>query len=212
MINILIRTSKRPKSFKRLYESIKKQSSINYKLHISYDNEDDLDYLSNYDDILLYKMNINEILSKYTFKERPNTAYTEFPYNLYLNELNNNIDNGWIIYIDDDNYIDDGNFLKKINYIIESNDENTLIFWKYKVGNLIVPSYPISRDNPPIINNIDTSCICFNYKWKEYILWDKWKGSDFRIINKLFNIIPKIQYIDEIFIKAEQENLGKSEI
>ena len=55
-LNILTRTSNRPNGFKRCYNSIKNQTYKKINHIVSCDNEKDLNYLNNYDDIEVIKI------------------------------------------------------------------------------------------------------------------------------------------------------------
>ena len=50
--------------------------------------------------------------------------------------------------------------------------------------------------------------IIFNSKYKEYSKWDSWKCSDFRVIDNLYNNIPKNKFIKEVLILAPKPDSG----
>lgn len=166
LINIIIRTSNRENCFEINIKSISYQNYKNLKLHISYDNEETLNYinktLKNYDfDFLLYEM-----------KKKKNQYY----YNGYCNILLNNINNGYIIFLDDDDKFICNNSLKYINEFL---DENYIIYWNYLRTDKIIKLFK----NKLQLGNIANCCFCYNSKYKS--LWKEVKSSDYYFLEKL---------------------------
>lgn len=206
LINILTRTSNRPNGFKLTRNSIEMQTYKNINHIISYDNEDDLNYLNQYSNLTLVKIDKNELIKSDNSKT-PNTGKYS-PHNLYFNEMVKYVNDGWVLYIDDDDYFKDEYSIEKIVNEISKSDDDTLIFWQFRLGdNLILPK-DLSKDNPPKLYSIGGETICFNYKYKDIVIWDGWKCSDFRIIDKLFNNVPKFRFINEVLVIAPKPGLG----
>jgi hypothetical protein len=206
VINILTRTSNRPNFFKINAESVKSQTYKNIKHIVSYDNDDDLNYLNKYEDITLVKINKLKLIEE---DDSPNPKTGKYsPHNLYFNEMLKIVDDGWVLYLDDDDYFINEDCVLKIVEAINKNNEDTLIFWKFKLGdNLILPKI-INKNNPPKLYNIGSCCVCFNFKHINIIKWDAWKCSDFRIINNLFNNVNKNYFINEVLVIAPTPGLG----
>lgn len=94
MLNILIRTSERPNSFKRLINSIEQQSEgLDLKLWVSVDND------AKYPYEILYETALNWSIIQVEKSTIP------FGYNLYLNTLLDNVSQGWVYIVDDDDYV-----------------------------------------------------------------------------------------------------------
>jgi glycosyltransferase involved in cell wall biosynthesis len=200
LINILTRTSNRPNGFDITYHSVKNQTYKNIKHIVSYDDDNDLSYLGNYGDIELVKIDKMGLINNDN-SVSPNTGKYS-PHNLYFNEMVKYIDSGWIIYLDDDDEFTDETVIEKIVNVINENDEDTLIFWQFKLGeNWILPK-DISKNIPPVIGNIGGSTIAFNIKYKDIAIWDSWKCSDFRVIDKLYRSVPKIKFIKDVLVLA----------
>ena len=90
-INILIRTSNRPTCFSNCLKSILKQKYSNYKIYICYDDVKSLDYLKEYKD--------NPIIEYFFIF---NSSKERYKYNLYCNRLKSKVEDGYILYLDDD--------------------------------------------------------------------------------------------------------------
>ena len=90
LINIMIRTSNRPISFKRLLGTIKDQTCSNYKLVISVDNDKTAEYVKENGFIDYLYMDKNN--------ESMKTA------NLYFNYLIASVEEGFVWGVDDDDF------------------------------------------------------------------------------------------------------------
>ena len=120
LFNILIRNTYRPSYFKKCIKSLLSQTYINYKIIMSYDDENCLEYLNEYKD--------NEKIE--IFKASNVDKSKPFFYNLYCNELLDKVQDGWIIFLDDDDMFTHENSLLFLSrYIL---NENNLVFWKFK--------------------------------------------------------------------------------
>ena len=195
LINILVRTSGRPQYFKKCIESIKLQRFKNYKIYISYDNKEDLAYIkksTDEHDIIIFckKHNQNKNLN--------------FPYNLYFNNLYNQISIGWILFLDDDNKLINNNSLLKISNQLY--DMHSLVIWKVKLLDKIIPLN--SFQDKPKLYDIDSANFAYNSIHKEkYGLWDGNKCADFRVIKSLYTNLPKTIWIDEVLVESQRTNI-----
>jgi len=132
MINILTRTSERPFEFERLYKSIKgqKNNTLRYRHIVCYENDEDLTYLKKYEDIDYFKTDRREIYEKYlslNFMLNVNNPNC-FIHNLYVNELMDEVKEGYIIIIDDDDLLYNDKTFDVIEEIINEIDEDTVAF------------------------------------------------------------------------------------
>ena len=166
-INILIRTTYRPQYFDKCINSIYNQSHQNFKIICCYDDERCLNYLKKY----------NEKIEYFFIENDSNHSYK---YNLYMNFLMNKVNDGWIMFLDDDNQFTNKDSLKLINFSLNNPDE--MLFWKVRINNKII--IPVNLN---IIKKgeIDTNGICFHSKFKNLTEWNSIKGGDYDYINRL---------------------------
>ena len=129
-INILVRTANRPKFFEKCFKTIIKQNYTNYKIHISFEDDESLSYILN-----LCK-NINNIAFVRVTKGLSDIEKPYF-YNDYCNKLLDKVYDGYVIFLDDDDCFTHKNCLKLINDNLE---EDKLLFWAYLRADRIV--YP----------------------------------------------------------------------
>lgn len=207
MLNILTRTSNRPDEFERLYQSIKNQknNTLIYKHIVCYENDEDINYLSKYDDIEIFRVNRKEIYVKYKDKgfnldhNNPNC----FIHNLYMNELMDKVDEGFIIFIDDDDYLYNDDVFDDIEKILKDIDVDTLA--------VVQMAHPNTRKLPHKSfierkeirqGEIGTPCVIFNSKYVSHELrWEGWRAHDYHFIVKLNQMIPKSKWYEKTIVQ-----------
>jgi hypothetical protein len=165
-INILIRTSNRPKCFSHNINSIIKQNYNNLKLLISYDNEYTKEYI------------LKELLNKNLDYEiiKVDHHNNKYHYNDYCNHLLNKVDDGYVIFLDDDDKLIHDNALKYINDYLE---EDIFLVWDYLRADKI-----IGPKKGEIKKGNITSCgFCYNSKYKSF--WPAEINADFTFVDTL---------------------------
>jgi hypothetical protein len=189
VVNILVRTSNRPKAFNACINSILKQTYKNINIFVSIDNSND--YTVKYP---VYPVFVKKEQAIYPIENNHEYGII-FPYNLYLNEMQKRVTSGLIVYLDDDNTFYNSNTLSLI--IDEYKKGNDLIFWRVKVGDVIVPS-DINFRNDPVCRDIDGNGMAFDYKYKDLAEWEPYKRGDYRVAKKLYDNIENKSFINEI--------------
>jgi len=203
-LNILTRTSNRPLGFNKCFNSIKNQTYPHITHLVSYDTEKDLEYLKKYN---VKKIKVNKRNDKLPpLNNDKRFWYT--PYNLYCNDLLSHVGEGWILFVDDDDFLSNSKVIE--NLMFELNNKNTLYIVKMRNAlNEIIPR--LFKKQKIRRGNIGTSCIVFHSKFKN-IKWDSFKCADFRFIQKLLNTIENCKWIDlEVVTLGNTGNLGKRE-
>ena len=59
------------------------------------------------------------------------------------------------------------------------------------------------------LGNIGGSCFTVHSKWAIEYQWDAFKCADFRYLNSLSKIIPKKEWINEVFVIVPNSGFGK---
>lgn len=144
----------------------------------------------------------------------PNTIRAKFyhsPYNIFLKIAEKKIKDGWVYYLDDDDYFKDENVLLKIVEEIQNFDDDTLHIFRIKTQNGISPTDKywnyMKTGHPFILNEIGGSNFCFHSKYLDFTVWDEWSGADYRTSKNLESVIKNKNYIELISIVVEG-NLG----
>ena len=195
-INILTRTSNRPNGFKICHQSIINQNYDNVLHIVSYDNNVDFEnYLNEYSDIKTVKVDREKLIQEDNCVN-PNTGKYS-PHNLYCNSLLDAVDDGYIMFLDDDDMLLDETVLDTINEAIV--DEDTMLIWQMRYPNgRVLPAGAFDR---PRIGNIGSPCFLVHSKYAKKFKWDSWKCGDFRYINNVFNEVNNFKIVPKPLIQ-----------
>ena len=110
------------------------------------------------------------------------------------------VTDGYIMFIDDDDYYLHKNVFEIINLFISKYD---LVIWKFlRPDKLIYPK----KDSEMEVGCIDTSSVCFHFSLKNKSRWIDNKNSDFTFYNKLFKFCSKKIVINFTFTATQYNN------
>jgi len=172
-INILTRSGNRPTYFKALKNSILTQTYQHIRHIISNDNPN-CNYLTDEKDV-------------YAVIKSPSLGYGF--YNLYLNELANQVKDGWVIILDDDSKIIDNTFIEKLAEICSTSNENDVLIYQTYIwpNKRIIPSPQEVIDKTIAICRIDMTCFCVHYSIFNNIKFRSIRGGDFYFLDDVRN-------------------------
>lgn len=195
--NILTRTSNRPSGFRRCYNSIKNQNYPNVTHYVSSDNERDLDYLSKYEDII-----VHPVIKKQSLNSQNEEELIFSPYNLYCNELLELIDDGWVLFLDDDDFLIYNGVLNFLNSQVSNADKSQMFIFqmRYPNGNVKPESIFFKNENIKK-DHIGSPCFLVHSSVAKKVKWDQWKAADFRYIKGLENMVSDIKWIERPLIE-----------
>ena len=191
-INILIRTSNRPQAFNTCIESILKQKYENYHVYVCFDKEESLDYLQHYEKnphITYFPVHIDST-QKYKF-------------NLYCNLLMDKVEEGYIMFLDDDDVM----LHEKVFTLINNElGQHRILIWKFLRPDKLI--YPQNIQNDIVLGEIDTACVCFYYELKEHAKWDDRRCGDYRFFSQLINPCNRnlIKVLNSILTGTQHDN------
>ena len=192
LINILTRTH-RKECFIKCEESISSQSYKNYRHILCIDEDSSLEYINSTDYIQVKRV------------EKKN--FTHFSYNLYFNEMYKEIKDGWIMFLDDDDSFYSPSALEDLATSIEEvSNTDALILWKvWAPGTETTIPSQNNFSKKPALGHITGQGFCFHYSHINKAQWDDERASDFRVINRLYNNMSHIEWIDKIFTSFQGE-------
>ena len=197
LINILVRTSGRPRYFNKCMESIYNQKYKNWNIIVGIDDIKSTEYTQTHKCIeVMYDY------SKVLIPKPPNNVDFGIPfkYNLYLNDLQNKVNDGYVIYLDDDDSLYDSNSLLKLANTIKSNDD--FLMWRVKFPNRLVPSEN-NFGKSPVLKDVSGIGYSFHIKNKE--MWEPYKRGDYRVAKKIYDKISNKIFLNEIITKLQRE-------
>lgn len=171
IINILTRTGNREKYFTLLKNSVLEQTYIKNIKHLKSNDNLNCSYLKN--EIDVFPVN--------TIKKTRNNAF----YNLYLNELLNEVNEGWIIILDDDSKLIDNTFIEKLASVCEKANNKDVLIYQSKIVSTVLPYKRQMLDKKIIIGDIDMACFCFHYSLYNEIKFDERRCGDYNFLKKI---------------------------
>lgn len=199
LFNILIRTSKRKNYFHDCICSVLDQNYLNYNILISIDDVESIEYVKKFPCSIV---TINKTYKEINPPKRNDNSYgIYFKYNNYFNEMHKYVNNGYVIYLDDDDKLVHTNVLSELNQIIK-NSNCDLIFWRVQFPNRLVPNDNNWRNRVPICCDISTIGFCFKAKMKPR--WEPFKRGDFRVANYLFNKSDNVIWHNKILTSLQR--------
>ena len=130
------------------------------------------------------------------------------PYNLYLNELNDHVEQGYTMYLDDDDYLTSKDAIDRLVEMIVIHDIDVLFFQNI-IGTKTIPTLPtleaiVEHNKTPKVGAIGGSCMLMSLKALQYANWDEWSCSDNRVIQKILNNNElKLGYLEQIIAATQ---------
>tara|TARA_R110000868_G_scaffold19400_7_gene83601 strand:+ start:12419 stop:13069 length:651 start_codon:yes stop_codon:yes gene_type:complete len=203
-INILTRTSGRPNGFSICAKSVTGQTYKNVNHIVCYDDDNDLEYINEVADVNKIKIDRDEVIKNDTSINPNNPSFWFSPHNLYCNELLDAVEDGYILFLDDDDMLLDETVIEEIVGNIV--DEDTMLVWqmRYPDGR-VLPNRNHFNIKISTLGGIGSPCFLFHSKWKDETRWDAYKCGDFRFLDKLYRKIPKNKWIQKPFIQLNND-------
>jgi len=125
-----------------------------------------------------------------------------FPYNLYMKIAEQKLKEGWVVYLDDDDVLSSNTILEEVSS--ELNDIDAFHFIKVKTTTQITPSPKhwdyLNLGYPPVFSETGSSHFIYHSKYRDYTVWDEWRGADYRTAKALFEVIPNKKFINRILV------------
>lgn len=183
-INILTRTHREEK-FAKCLRSIEEQDYTNYRHLLCIDDDDSLSYIHNREHIRVTRS--------------PKKNFKHFPYNLYFNQMYKEIEDGWIIFLDDDDCFYAPDSLSSLASSIEEvNNIDALFLWKVwaPARSDTIPNRA-HFSNTPKHGQITGQGFCFHKSNMDKAQWDNKRGGDFRVITRLYENLSHIEWVDK---------------
>ena len=203
IINILTRTSKRPNYFKKCVESIRNQTYKNINHIISVDNDETEEYVKKYTNNYI---RVNNFVGKIPPLDPIYKIRRPAPYNLYLNDLKENINDGWIMFLDDDNFLLENNAIETLVNNIDS--DNQMLFWKVKFSDfLTLPEEHLFNEKyTPTLNHVDMNGFMFHSKYKNCYFFDYYSAGDFFCAKTIERFTSKKIFVNKILVGMQSNN------
>lgn len=183
-VNIISRTNNRKQLFSRNREQLTNQKYHYWRQIVSVQNKTSLSYVK--------KAGLNQLDIVCVKRESENPYF----FNLFINHLLDKVNEGWIIFLDDDDLLVSENSLSIIAGQLM--DEDCIYIWKTWFPDKIIPS----STDPYVIEEGDiASCsYAFHSKHKSIAEWDDKRAADYRCFKNLRKELKPV-FFDKILTR-----------
>lgn len=192
LINILTRTSGRPEFFRDCVHSIQNQTYKNVRHITCADDDDSFAYAKKLCDTTI---RVDKIAKRVDY------GIAHAPYNLYINSLLAEVDEGYILFLDDDDRFTSDTALEFISRFME---EDSLSLWRCKLPYGIVPNEEVMSYPVLIPQQVTSFGYIFHSKHKWAATWDGVKESDFRCAQRLSRLLGH-KWVNAIYTEVNTE-------
>lgn len=186
IVNVLTRTSGRPKAFARCRQSILDQEVDGLVCHLVSTDDPADTYVEG--DIVV-----------------PVVRNGRWSWNDYMNKLMAAVpDDGWIMWLDDDDRFTTPHSLAVACEQITSPDD--LLIWKMKFPRRLVRTGTIPRScqwrRTPRRGDIASACVMFHSKWRKLAHWPTRSCADYYAITGLYSKLRPV-WIDAVLTELQ---------
>lgn len=204
LVNILVRTNNRPNFFDKCYQSILSQTYENVNIIVGYHSGSAQDYLIPYK---IKPVKYPKYDQRIPIHENKDDYGRPFPSNFYLNVLRDQVQEGLVILLDDDDCFESPTAIEEIVSAMKSEDD--LVLWRIFAMGKKIPSDQNFRSNP-IAKDISGISFCCHSKHFKQETFEPYRLMDFRLIRNLYEKLNPV-YIDK-FLTGMQSggcNMGR---
>ena len=210
LINVLVRTSGRPNYYARCIQSILDQTYDNFRIIVSADDPETERYVRDTKFLRgghAYSPECFPVRRKemddddeVTLRQYPQLYYA--PHNLYLNRMKDTVNDGWLMFLDDDDMMARKDAMQKI--ADRAYSENAVIFWRVGFSTGVIPSDAQWKHAP---GTVAMSGIGFAYHSAHRCLtWDQFSTSDRRIMHAAWSILETHVWINEVLTAVQRSD------
>lgn len=200
-LTVVIRTHDRPRAFKRCLESVRRQTHKNIDIVVGVDTPGSLEYVQPYNPTRIVKL-----------QNRERKSHDDFPANAYISTLIEDITDGYILVLDDDNYMADEKGVEKLFARITKEYCIYIIRYRYPDGRL----FPNERQfQGKLIENggVDWASCVFHARFKNVSQSKPLYNGDYHFIKALVDKIKFTEFINLALVHTDTPgNDGKTEI
>lgn len=220
-VYVITRTSGRKYFFHENYLSIQKQNYPFITQLVTYDDDDTKQYVQKYEDIHLldwedfkpHQLKSFEMKRPPTPRRGSTSLQGSFPYNLYLNqimdEISSKMEPGWIMFLDDDDlFCNHRCVTTMITWIAKERikADNNFLMWQVEFPNGRLVPRNIKR--PPRIGEVSMIGFMFHSMWVPKLRFENRKGGDFLMIKKLHDFLTPI-WIPDVLTKVNYDSIRR---
>lgn len=172
LINILTRTGKRRSYYMTLKQSIEAQTYKNIR-HIKSNDNPDCTFLTDSPDV---------------FHIFPKKDAGKCFYNLYLNYLGQQVQEGWVIILDDDSKLIDNTFLEKLAVLCDNAEPTDILIYRAKIWDSgVIPRPENMKKKILEYGDVDMACFCIHSTTLHQYSFEAQTSGDYWFLNSIRN-------------------------
>lgn len=199
-LTVIIRTHDRPQMFKRAIDSVRCQTHKNIEIIVGVDTPGSLEYVTPYKPTKIVEC-----------QGRKRSGHDDFPANEYISQLVEQVNDGFILILDDDNYIADPEGVEKLFREIDKEICIYIIRYRYPDGRQFPNDQQFAAKK---IQNggCDWASHVFHARFKNVSKSKPLYNADYFWINSLVTHAKITKWIDLDLVHTETPGLdGKTE-
>lgn len=123
---------------------------------------------------------------------------TGYPMNGYMNALQAEVRDGWMVYLDDDNVLSSRFAISEL--VAAANSRDTMLAFRSHLGRA-TPTEDNFRGRAVVMGDFDSSNFAVHSRNIVHSTWSKFRCGDFRLGSHLAGVLPT-QWVDRTFIHA----------
>lgn len=199
-LSVVIRTHDRPEMFKRCIESVRNQTHKNIDIIVGVDTPGSFTYAKKYKPTKIIKCT-----------PRDNVSATDFPANEYISHLMEEINDGFILILDDDNFIADPQGVEKLFKQIDKEWCIYMIRYRYPDGRLF-PDNRQFRSKKIENGGVDWASHVFHSRFKNVSKSKPLYNADYYWIKNMVSRVKTTKWINLDLVHTDTPaNKGKTE-
>ena len=180
LFNVLVRTSGRPLYFADCIRSIRQQTYPRVRILVSADDAETAAYVEETEGVEGFRVEPTDPEPD----TRPRPMCVPFPPNLYFNCLLKEVQEGVVIFLDDDDAFLDPHALSSLADSFQEGAD--LVLWRVQMSrNWFVPDEAYAG-KPPVFCQITSCGFATDHTLFDTVKWTGWKGGDFHLAEQLY--------------------------
>jgi hypothetical protein len=192
-ITLLIRTSNRPELFTRCLTSIRQQTYKDIHVIVGYDDNASLAYIP--EDIHTAPVIANKGIPYY--------------YDLYCNQLKTYVNEGWFMFLDDDDFLHSPTVLEELASHFEG--PHKAIVCQFLRKGAPKPLDRLIQARQVIEGRIGLPCLVAHHSVKQIGKLDGYKAGDYRYVKTVTELVTT-KFVSLVVVESDRRSNGKPAI
>ncbi len=153
------------------------------------------------DDIEYSMYKEGDVVSSFADPFGATVITSHFPFDLYILKAEQHVKDGWVLYLDDDNWLYNNKSIEVlVNHIKQNTDDTLYWLYVYNKNDSWTPEryvmHNLKHGTAPPLYLIGSMHYCFHSKYIPYTCWEGWYDGDWKTAESLYHTIPNKKTIE----------------